>query len=614
MDFAQYMVERLKQCGAKYVFGVPGDFNLEMLDYIERDEHLEWVGNANELNAAYAADGYARMKGSLAAVITTFGVGELSALNGIAGSLAERVPVLHIVGSPSRSMQASNTLLHHTLNLPTSYTAYAQMSAPLSCSQALLSKIEPSTDRVWPDAFDKVVKDVLEQCRPGYVEIPTDAVKHKVSPEGLKKRLPHPHSAPPPENVATGLPVDAKSDDPSSSQPINGATPSAAPSDEVTEHVVAEITKRFAEASRPIVLVDACAGRFGMAKTVRKLVEGANVRFFETPMGKALLDEHHPLYGGCYAGANSLPEVKNEVESADFVLYVGALKSDFNSGSFSVGIDTKITVELHSFTTTIGYASYPTTDIRHILPLLVPAFASAVASKPKEVHGVSLSEKQEKQLAPKAPVGLPDVKEIKHDWMWRRLGEWFEDNDVIITETGTSSYGLENVPLPSNSTSVSQILWGAIGWSVGATLGVALAAEKEDVKRRTILFVGDGSLQLTVQEVGTMIRRGVCPYLFVLNNDGYEIERQIHGWEAKYNDIQPYDHQLLLPFFAGKKSKMPYESIAVHTPEELDSLLKDESFRKADKIRLIEVFMPRGDAPEMLVKQAKLTAEANSKA
>ena len=71
-------------------------------------------------------------------------------------------------------------------------------------------------------------------------------------------------------------------------------------------------------------------------------------------MGKALLDEHHPLYGGCYAGANSLDAVRKEVEAADFALYVGALKSDFNSGSFSVGIDPKVVVELHSFTTTVG--------------------------------------------------------------------------------------------------------------------------------------------------------------------------------------------------------------------------------------------------------------------
>jgi pyruvate decarboxylase len=60
--------------------------------------------------------------------------------------------------------------------------------------------------------------------------------------------------------------------------------PGPAPSDEVTAHVVGEITKRFAEAERPIVVIDACAGRFGMAGTVRKLVEGCGIRFFESKL------------------------------------------------------------------------------------------------------------------------------------------------------------------------------------------------------------------------------------------------------------------------------------------------------------------------------------------
>lgn len=63
------------------------------------------------------------------------------------------------------------------------------MSRPLSCSQALLNDIEPRDPSTWSDAFDKVLKDVLEQCRPGYVEIPTDAIHYKVSAEGLKKLL-----------------------------------------------------------------------------------------------------------------------------------------------------------------------------------------------------------------------------------------------------------------------------------------------------------------------------------------------------------------------------------------------------------------------------------------
>jgi TPP-dependent 2-oxoacid decarboxylase len=67
----------------------------------------------------------------------------------------------------------------------------------------------------------------------------------------------------------------------------------------------------------------------------------------------------------------------------------------------------------------------------------------------------------------------------------------------------------------------------------------------------------------TLQEIGTMMRRGLKPYIFVLNNDGYEIERQIHGWAAEYNNIQPYDHQLLLPFFAGKKAKVRRDPTAI---------------------------------------------------
>ncbi|KAK1921586.1 thiamine diphosphate-binding protein [Papiliotrema laurentii] len=612
IEFAQYVVERLKQCHVKYVFGVPGDFNLELLDYIEKDPELEWVGNANELNAAYAADGYARVKGNLAVLITTFGVGELSALCGVAGSLAERLPVLHIVGAPSTALQKNQSLLHHTLNTPTSFKTFSKMSEPLSCSQALLNEIAPITDFAWTDAFDKVVKDVLEQCRPGYVEIPTDAIHKKVSSKGLQNKLPHPHSAPPPEATATSLPANAG--EKSAAEPATlSSTAQAPPSDDVTQHVVEEITERFAKASKPIVLIDACAGRFGMATTVRKLVEGAGIRFFETPMGKSMLDEHHPLYGGCYAGANSLPKVREEVESADFVLYVGALKSDFNSGSFSIAIDPQIIVELHSFTTTVGYASYPTTDIRNIVPRLIPAFKAVVDRQgKKEVHGDSFAEKKEAGRTESTP--KPDGDQIKHAWFWPRMGEWFQDRDIILTETGTSSFGLINVPLPSTSTYVAQILWGAIGWSVGACLGAALASKETGEQRRVALFVGDGSLQLTLQEIGTMLRRGVQPYLFVLNNDGYEIERQIHGWEAKYNDIQLYDHQALLPFLAGKKSKVPYESLEVHTPKELDELLKNPGFNKPDKLRLIEVYLPRGDAPEGLVRQAKLTAEANAKA
>lgn len=131
----EYLFRRLKQMGIETAFGVPGgnasstnshsaqertsnnlvhtDYELALLNYVE-PAGLDWIGTPNELVGAYAADGYARLKGA-AALVTTFGPGELSALCGLGGSFCEMVPVLHIVGYPSFAAQASGQILHHTL-------------------------------------------------------------------------------------------------------------------------------------------------------------------------------------------------------------------------------------------------------------------------------------------------------------------------------------------------------------------------------------------------------------------------------------------------------------------------------------------------------------------
>ena len=88
----EFIIGRLKDLGIKHIIGVPGDFNLSFIEQINEAEDIEFVGACNELNAAYAADGYGRQSG-VGALLTTYGVGELSALNGIAGARAEHVPM-----------------------------------------------------------------------------------------------------------------------------------------------------------------------------------------------------------------------------------------------------------------------------------------------------------------------------------------------------------------------------------------------------------------------------------------------------------------------------------------------------------------------------------------
>ncbi len=135
---ADYLLDRLAGCGIGHLFGVPGDYNLQFLDHVIDHPTLRWVGCANELNAAYTADGYARMSGA-GALLTTFGVGELSAINGIAGSYAEYVPVLHIVGAPCSAAQQRGELMHHTLG-DGDFRHFYRMSQAISAASAILDE------------------------------------------------------------------------------------------------------------------------------------------------------------------------------------------------------------------------------------------------------------------------------------------------------------------------------------------------------------------------------------------------------------------------------------------------------------------------------------------
>lgn len=145
---ADYLLDRLAEQGVRHLFGVPGDFTLAFLDHVERHPLVEWVGCANELTAGYAADGYARL-GGLGALSTTFGVGELSAINAVAGSFAEHVPIVHIVGAPSTATQEAGRATHHTLG-DGDFGHFARMTAEVTAVQDTLTAADAGAqiDRV----------------------------------------------------------------------------------------------------------------------------------------------------------------------------------------------------------------------------------------------------------------------------------------------------------------------------------------------------------------------------------------------------------------------------------------------------------------------------------
>ena len=134
---AQYTLSRLSKLGIDRIFGVPGDYAFAIDDAVEQVPELVWIACANELNAAYAADGYARIRGA-AMLSTTYGVGELSAINGVMGSKAHRLPVFHLVGMPSERIQQQGLITHNNLG-DTVYDSFQELSAAAACVSAVLT-------------------------------------------------------------------------------------------------------------------------------------------------------------------------------------------------------------------------------------------------------------------------------------------------------------------------------------------------------------------------------------------------------------------------------------------------------------------------------------------
>ena len=390
-------------------------------------------------------------------------MGELSALNAIAGAYAEYVPIVHIVGQPSTHSQRDGMLLHHTLGNG-DFNVFATMSAGISCAIAKID--DPQTA---PSLIDNAIRECWIRSRPVYITLPIDMVQEKIEGERLQNH-------------------------------IDLSSPQNEPENE--EYVVDAVLKDLHAAQNPVILVDACAIRHRVLDEVHDLVWVSGLPTFVTPMGKGAVDETLPNFGGVYAGDGSNAGVRERVESSDLILSIGAIKSDFNTTGFSYRTSQLRTIDFHSNYVRVKYAEFPHVGMGGVLRKVIQRMGKLTV-----VPGPSPSNKL-------SGIHIFGQQAITHEWFWPTVGQWLQQNDIVITDTGTANFGIWQTRFPKGVVALSQVLWGSIGYSVGACQGAALAVKESlDPKRRTILFVGDGSFQLTVQEISTMLKNGLKPIM-----------------------------------------------------------------------------------------------------
>ena len=539
-----YLAHRLREAGVEHLFGVPGDYNLTLLDTIAATDLLQWIGSPNELGAGYAVDAYARRRG-LGAVVTTYGVGELSCLNAVAGSAAESVPVLQITGAPATAVVASGRLVHHTL-ADGVFDHFERAYAEVTVHQEVLTAERAGAQ------IDAVITAAMTAKKPTYLSIPADLATTPI--DAARLEIP--------------LLID----------------PYALSDGEVDLETYAEqafidaARAILADADRPVIIVGHIAARFHLADEIVALAEAAGIPIVTQPSAKGHVDERHSWSAGVYAGDLVDLRTAKLVESADAVIRLGTVRTDVLSGFWTDRPVDAVTVSLDAQAVRIGTGTASALPFPRALRALLVAAAGRNRTP---------------TFDPAAPVdnGYPDPQAaLTQASFWQTMQAWLPERSALLADTGTSFWGALSLTLPNETELIGQPIWNSIGYCLPATLGQAVA----DPTRRAVLVIGDGAAQMTVQDLSSIAALGLTPIVILLNNAGYTIERALQSPDAGYNDIVPWPWQQLVTSLTNGRA-------ATFGATDLAGLRTAlETAQALEKMSFIEVTVDRDDVPPLL--------------
>lgn len=544
-SIGDFLLRRLQEAGIRHLFGVPGDYNLGLMQQLEDRGEPAWIGNCNELNASYAADGYARING-LGAMIVTHGVGTLSAVNGIAGAYSEHVPVILISGSlPLRAVQRGD-LMHHTLIDPEKGDL-CRIFAELTAAQARITPENAVAE------IDRLILTAWRRKLPVYMELPSD--------------IPY-------------LEIDV---------PDSVLKLEMAPSDQENLKASTQmILDRLHAAKSPALLLDIDAMRFGISKQILDLAERFQMQVAMMNCAKGAFPENSSHYVGTYVGSiASSPATRDAVEGSDCLLTIGYRRVETTTGFFTEKLPASV-IHLNSESVDTAAKNYQGVYIAELLQSLVNSSSHIVTKK-------------QPALPSRSVAFSPSNDPLTQDAYWKAIQNFLQPGDVIVVEDGASSAGMGRLTLPEGSTYITgAFVWCSIGYATPALLGAILASPG----RRHILLTGEGSLQMTVQELSTVMRHDLKPFIFVINNSGYTVERAVLGKDAKYNDVANWRYSELPNVFSRDNKA---ETYVVQTSSELQKALDTPHSRMV----FVESVMDKYDAPIDLIVGGHALADSD---
>lgn len=549
-----YLAARLSQIGLKHHFAVAGDYTLVLLDQLLTNKDMKQIYCSNELNCGFGAEGYARAHGVAAAVVT-FSVGALSAFDAIGGAYAENLPVILISGAPNSNDRAADHLLHHTLGTH-DFTYQIEMAKKITCAAVSIAFADEA-----PAKIDHAIRTALRERKPAYIEIACNLSAAACAAPG---------------------PVSALLDD----EPSDAASLEAA----VTKAVSFLATKK-----KPVLLIGSKIRAAGAQKVAIELAEALGCGVAVMAAAKSFFPEDHPQFIGIYWGEISAPGTQAVVDWADGVVCIGALFNDYSTVGWTAmpSGPSVLTADPNR----VHVDGYEFTRVR------LRDFLSALARRVQK-NDATLVEYDRVRSKPliEAPA-VPGAKLVRAE-MIRQMRPLVTADTTVIVETGDSWFNGMKLSLPKGARFEIEMQWGHIGWSVPAAFGYALGAPG----RRVLAMIGDGSFQLTAQEVAQMIRQKLPVIIFLINNHGYTIEVEIH--DGPYNNIKNWDYAGLINVFNASDGHG--RGLRATNGQELAAAI-NVAVTNHDGPTLIECVIDRDDCTSDLISWGRAVAAANGR-
>jgi pyruvate decarboxylase len=549
-----YLAQRMHELEMTDYFAIPGDYNLSLLDELLKNDSLQMINCCNELNAGYAADGYARIKG-VSALVLTYSVGGLSAINAVAGAYAENLPILVISGGPNTNSVQDAEILHHTLATE-NYSYVRELFSKITAHSVFIHRPCDA-----PMQIDTAISIALEQKKPVYIEIACNIANAEVS-------------------APTQRALNAKKLSDTSS----------------LEAAIQEAAAKLNAAVKPVLVAGSKSRSCDATKMIEELSSSCGYALAAMPDAKGFVSEQHPNYMGIYWGPVSSPGCGEIVESSDLYFFVGPNFNDYTTVGHVCNIQPKKLIMISDGRVSIAGHVYTGVYMNEFLSGLkdVLKFNDSSFKAYQRIAGSAPVYKEPENLD--AP--------LTTRFLFGQIQNLLSDQYAVLAETGDSWFNGMDLNLPEGCPFEIQMQYGSIGWSVGALLGMQTALHN---KKRVIGLIGDGSFQMSAQEVSTLIRYDYKPIIFLMNNASYTIEVQIH--DGPYNVINNWHYATLVEVFNGDHGTA--RAFKAGTHQELLTAIAEA--QKADTLCFIEVFLDKDDCNKNLLDWGARVAAYNSR-